>query len=281
METISPALYSPDRVLKCKTVISASAEGVAELERECTSEAWVYSDGSGLGSKAGAAAMLYREGTSPRVLRYSLGTLVQHTTYEAEAVGLLLALHLLRRARDVRKATIHIDNQAVINLLSIHKPKSAQYLIDKIFQQIDNLWERATHPTYALEIMWIKGHSSSVGNEEVDREAKKAAEGNSSRIGALPSLLAEGSLPLSVIAMRQAFAAKLWHMWKTNWKESPRFVKFAKIDSKMPSMGFKHLTTLYSRLQTSLLVQLRLGHTPLNAYLHRISKATSALCPSC
>ena len=71
-----------------------------------------------------------------------------------------------------------------------------------------------------LEIMWIKGNSSSVGNEEVDQEAKKAAEGNSSRIGALPSLLVEGSLPLSVTAMRQAFTAKLWHMWETNWKES-------------------------------------------------------------
>ena len=95
METLSLALYSPDHVLKCKTVISASAEGAAELEHECTSEAWVYSDGSGLGGKAGAAAVLYREGTSPRVLRYSLGTLAQHTTYEAEAVGLLLDLHLL------------------------------------------------------------------------------------------------------------------------------------------------------------------------------------------
>ena len=95
METISPALYSPDRVLKCKMVISASAEDAAELECECTSEARVYSDSSGLGGKARAVAVLYREGISPRVLRYSLGTLVQHMTYEAEAVGLLLALHLL------------------------------------------------------------------------------------------------------------------------------------------------------------------------------------------
>ena len=95
METISPALYSLDRMLKCKTVVSASAEDAMELECECTSEAWVYSDGSGLGGKAGAVVVLYREGTSPRVLRYSLGTLVQHTTYEAEAVGLLLALHFL------------------------------------------------------------------------------------------------------------------------------------------------------------------------------------------
>ena len=163
---------------------------------------------------------------------------------------------------DIHKTKIHIDNQAVINLLSICKPKSVQYLIDEIFHQIDNLWEQATHPAYMLEIVWIKGHSSSVGNEEVDREAKKAVEGSSSRIRALPSLLAEGSLPLSLTAMWQAFAAKLWHMWETNWKESPCFAKFAKINSKMPSTGFKRLTMLYSRMQTSLLVQLWSGQPP-------------------
>ena len=246
------------KLVRCNRVVSRNEKS---LLGEMINNDQYSSTTGGLG----AAAVLYREGTSPRVLRCSLGTLVQHTTYKAEAVGLLLALHLLQRTQDVHKATIHIDNQAVINSLSIRKPKSVQYLIDEIFQQIDNLWEQATHPTYMLEIMWIKGHSSSVGNEEVDWEAKKAAEGNSTRIGALLSLLEEGSLPLSVTATWQAFAAKLWHMWETNWKESLQFVKFTKIDLKMPSMGFKRLTTLYSRLQTSLLVQLQSGHMPLTA----------------
>ena len=119
-------------MLKCITHISTTAEESWALERGCSAEVQVYSDGSGLNNRAGAATVLYREGKSPRTLRYSLGELMEHTTFEVEAVGVLLAVHLLRRTPNVRKATIRLDSQAVIQLLDIHKPRPAQYLTDKI-----------------------------------------------------------------------------------------------------------------------------------------------------
>ena len=61
----------------------------------------VYSDGSGLNNKIGAAAVLYRPNGSTRTLQYHLGSTDQHTVYESEAVGLLLAANLILDEPDV------------------------------------------------------------------------------------------------------------------------------------------------------------------------------------
>ena len=47
-----------------------------------------------------------------------------------------------------------------------------QGIIDEILAQIDNIWWRARHPAFQLEISWVKGHSRVEGNEKVDGEAK-------------------------------------------------------------------------------------------------------------
>ena len=61
----------------------------------------VYSDGLGIDRQVGAAAVLFRQDREPRVLRFHLGMAADHTVYEAELIGLLLALHLLHDERDV------------------------------------------------------------------------------------------------------------------------------------------------------------------------------------
>ena len=125
MEMIVPVHLAPGEVLRCTTHISASAEDSVAYEQGCDSEAQVYLDRSGLDNVAGAAVVFYREGKSPRTLRFRLGELTVHTTFEAEAVGVLLALHLLQCAPNVQRATIHLDNQAVIESLHICKPRPA------------------------------------------------------------------------------------------------------------------------------------------------------------
>ena len=119
--------------------------------------------------------------------------------FEAEAVGVLLALHPLWCTPNVQRETIHLNNQAVIESLHIHKPRPVQYLTDEIIHQVDNIWQHATHPSFRLEISWVKGHGDSMGNESVDQEAKKASKGSSSKESLLPSFLKEcKSLPQSM-----------------------------------------------------------------------------------
>jgi hypothetical protein len=53
---------------------------------------------------------MYKRGRYARSLRYSLGPLADHTTYEAEATGVVLALELLSIERGVNTAVVLLDN---------------------------------------------------------------------------------------------------------------------------------------------------------------------------
>ena len=57
----------------------------------------VFTDGLDINDGVGAAAILFKEGQRQSTLRAYLGESTQHTVYEAELVGILLAAHLLRR----------------------------------------------------------------------------------------------------------------------------------------------------------------------------------------
>ena len=49
----------------------------------------------------------------------------------------------------------------------------------------------------------------------------------------------------------------------------------------MLSNKYQKLIAEYGRVQASMVTQLRTGHVPLNAYLHRIDKIDSPLFPHC
>ena len=53
----------------------------------------------------GAAAVLCKAGCGPKTLKLHLGSLEEHTTFEAEAASLSLALHLLSLERNACSAT--------------------------------------------------------------------------------------------------------------------------------------------------------------------------------
>lgn len=63
-------------------------------------------------------------------------------------------------------------------------------------------------------------HKGVVGNERVDEEAKKAAQGDSSLQVELPSILWK-RLPYSASAIKQEFTEKLKARWAETWKASP------------------------------------------------------------
>lgn len=70
-------------------------KSVAE-DTQATEVVRVYSDGSVQDGKVGAAALLSRQGEPDRIVHYHLGSISQHTVHEAELVGILLGLHLIK-----------------------------------------------------------------------------------------------------------------------------------------------------------------------------------------
>jgi ribonuclease HI len=120
--------------------IDETVEDSRERDKECTVDVRIYTDGSGLDGMAGVAAVMYWGNKPPKTMYYCLGLLTEHTTFEAEAVGVTLSLHMLGHEKDVQAAHISLDNQVVIQSMSSPKPKSCQYIIKEILRQTERIW---------------------------------------------------------------------------------------------------------------------------------------------
>ena len=72
----------------------------------------------------------------PRILRLHLVPTTRHTVYEAEIVGTIIGLELLRKeARLGPKASIALDNKLVIQSPMLHSAAPGRYIAD-IFHRL-------------------------------------------------------------------------------------------------------------------------------------------------
>jgi ribonuclease HI len=244
----------------------------------------VYSDGSAHDGKVGAAAILKREGKPDRILKLHLGTTEQHTVYEAELVGMIMGLHLIKTERRSKvSCALNVDNQAALVAIKSAMNKSGQHLAANLLQIAKQLHTRRGSSRFKLTFRWTAGHVGITGNEDADKEAKAAADGESSAKEDLPPYLRK-KIGYSLSAIRQARNDKLKHQWAATWARSPRYRRYRFQDVLTPySQKFlKYISAEgISRKTASLIFQLRVGHAPINQYLHRFKKIDSPRCPAC
>ena len=74
----------------------------------------VFSDESCIEGRVGAAAVLYREGEEIRSVRKHLGTEEEHTVFEVEVIGLILAAELVCIERGAGSIILDADNKAAL-----------------------------------------------------------------------------------------------------------------------------------------------------------------------
>lgn len=280
-ETIMPPTRPPNEASGLQLQVADTREESREDDERDKADVQVYSDGSGIEGMAGAAAVLFRDGQEIRSLRYQLGPLTRHTTYEAEVVGVLLAAELIRKERAVHTATIRLDSQAVVQALGGRSAKPAQSLLNLVHEACHEWLADGRRRGRQLTIGWVSGHDGVEGNERADSEAKIAASEGSSPEDELPEALQGSALLSSLSALGGAFKEMLRARWKSLWAKSPRKGRMDKVDNKLPSHSFLLATGHLSRAQASILMQLRTGHIPLNYFLHKINKAESPVCPAC
>ncbi|KAF8966739.1 hypothetical protein BDZ97DRAFT_1657193, partial [Flammula alnicola] len=63
--------------------------------------------------------------------------------------------------------------------------------------------------------------------------------------------------------------------------DSPRRARMEQIDQEFPFNKFRKIQSTLTRSQSSLLMQLRSGHIPLNAHLFRLKRVATDKCQAC
>ena len=85
---------------------------------------------------------------------------------------------------------------------------------------------------------------------------------------------------ISLPKAKQVYNKGLETQAAEHWRKLRRGQKMRQVDPALPSSRFPKLVAPLARRNTSLLIQLRTGHVPLN-HLHTIGHADTQRCPGC
>jgi ribonuclease HI len=163
----------------------------------------VFLDGSAHGGKVGAAAILIRKDKPDRVLHYHLGPESKHTVHEAELVGMILALHLIKmEKRNATSCSIAVDNQAALKAFASNMRSPGHHLACEFLLLANHMLKRSNKCKYELTLRWMAGHCGIPGNEKADREAKLVASRTTSDAKTLPLYLRKPLLTNPAAAKR-------------------------------------------------------------------------------
>lgn len=116
------------------------------------------------------------------------------------------------------------------------------------------------HPNAKISLRWVPGHEGVEGNEAADIAAKEAR---------------------SVTTLKETYRQLLVEQHIAAFRRTERYRRLKSIDETMPSRHFWKMSRDLERRRASILIQLRTGHAPLNAHLHRIQRSETPTCPNC
>ena len=123
-----------------------------------------------------------------------MGAADEHTVFEAEVTGAILALDIIQATPRLTSADIFMDCQPAIAAIASPRAQPGQYLLTILHTQLRRL--RRLRTTLRIRIHWVPAHVGIEGNEVVDAHAKEAAQGATTPLAFRIRRL-DGPLPLS------------------------------------------------------------------------------------
>jgi ribonuclease HI len=183
-------------------------------------EIQVFSDGSALGGKVGAATVLIRKDRPDCILHYHLGPETKHMVHEAELVGMVLALHLISTEKcNATSYSIVVDNQAALKAFASDMHSLGHHLACEFLLLMNHLLKSRNKHKFRLTLRWTVRHCGIPGNEKADRKAKKVAGRITSDAKTLPLYLRKPLLTNPTVAKRK-FNDNFIKRWKSDWTKS-------------------------------------------------------------
>jgi ribonuclease HI/exonuclease III len=223
----------------------------------------IYTDGSGIDNKIGAAAVCpHMEQTRSAYL----GLSTTSTVYAAELYGISLALRIAEEYADRngsrRNIAIYTDNQAAIWSVTKAEGRTGSYILEEIASQIQDLQDRGR----PVRVRWIPAHVGIAGNEAADIAAKEAtgwrADGRRAPTADEPQKLFPLKTTLRRKCKQQAETA-----WSVKWrKETKGRASFR--NTPAPTKRVLKLHKGLKKRNSALLVQLRTEKIGLRDFLY-------------
>lgn len=197
----------------------------------------------------------------------NLGDSISHTVYEAELVGIRMAadLALLHRTPLHRSFWFFIDNQPLIRALTQRLKATAGLLLRRqavaAFVKLTNL-----SPLTTVTLVWCPAHVGIQENEDVDAAAKAATVSGDPQ-----------HLPTSLAAVKQQVNA----CSKASVTDTPSSPVLRRLRGVNDPVRTRKALAALPRHSATAVAQLRAGHTPLSAFLHRIGVVKDPNCSTC
>lgn len=221
----------------------------------------LYTDGSHSPTLPSTAAAVYLPATAT-CKTWRLPAVTDVLT--AELFAILQALTLLHTTlRQHPRAVIYTDSLSSLHLILSRHPPTSTNIVHTIQQTLLHL----TTQGWEIVLQWVPSHTNIRGNEIADSAAKMAL----TEVNITP-------LPLPYSTAKRLISRTCHTAWDTTLRDTLRLTTMGHYRSDSSPQPWIRQT---SRVLDVALTRLRLGHTRLNAHLHRLNLAPDPYCPWC
>ena len=233
----------------------------------------IYTDGSGIDGRIGAAAVVKWEDGETQTQKAYLGPASKYSVFCGEAKGLEMAIEAVATTdRDTLKPVhIFVDNRGLVEAITNPTAQNGQKFI-KSFHALHRLVLNPVH------IHWIPSHTDIPGNDEADIAAKEVTgwRKKENECGPPETDPTPGHTRTAVV---RKIKDKSFTKWWKQWNKLPR--KSMHRVQSTPDIRTREKYKDLTRPLASILIQARTGHIGLGKFLHAIKKLDHPRCRLC
>ncbi|GBM62344.1 Putative protein in type-1 retrotransposable element R1DM [Araneus ventricosus] len=194
------------------------------IEDPVGDEIEIFTDGSGIDGKVGAAMVVYYHGTEIHSEICRLQDTA--TVFQAETKGIHTALEFIKVSKNWHKFHIFSDSKSVLQSLSCAKNTRQSIL------ELKDLFVLAARGKW-IRLHWVKAHVGVTGNERADSLSKSATE----------RVVVDFKCLSSKATLGRSIRSELINVWQEKWERSRNgrhtFKYFPKVGLKVNSYSPK------------------------------------------